>query len=71
MADVAGSALGDACKGCTVLIVATSATPKISWASMPGFFWRKFVMQQRAMPGFTFPQMPEKVRRWAKWHDSR
>lgn len=48
--------------GCDSMIVATSATPKIVYWAMPTFLWRKFVMKEKVMPTFTFPQPPEEVR---------
>jgi hypothetical protein len=62
VADIASSDLSSIMKGCAALIVASSATPKIDYFSMPGFLWNKFVMRRRAMPGFTFAQTPEVVR---------
>ena len=61
VANVVGDTLGAAMEGCSALIVATSATPKLLWSSMPGFFWKKFVTKEKAMPGFSYPQMPEQV----------
>ena len=62
VADVANVDLSSAMTGCHALIVATSATPKIDYWSMPGFLWNKFVMKKRVMPNFTFPQRPEQAR---------
>lgn len=61
VADVAKDNLATKMSGCDALIVATSATPKLMWSSMPAFFWKRFVMKEKVMPGFTFPQTPEVV----------
>lgn len=61
VADVAKADLTKAVEGCTALIIATSATPKPVWSSFPGFFWARFVKQEKVMPKFTYPAMPEQV----------
>eukprot|EP00892_Ulva_mutabilis_P000576 jgi/Ulvmu1/10519/UM064_0057.1 len=61
VADVAKADLSKAAEGCAALIVATSATPKPVWSSFPGFFWARFVKQEKVMPKFTYPAMPETV----------
>lgn len=61
VADVAKADLTKALQGCAALIVATSATPKPVWSSFPGFFWARFVKQEKVMPKFTYPAMPKQV----------
>jgi hypothetical protein len=62
IADVVKDDITEAMKGCSALIVATSAKPEIIWTSLPGFFWRRFVSKEQGiMPGFTFAQSPEQV----------
>lgn len=62
VADVVNKDLSEAMKGCDAMVVATSATPKIVYTSLPGFMWKRFVMKEKVMPSFTFPQAPEEVR---------
>ena len=64
VANVASSDLSAAMKDCYALIVATSATPKINYWSLPVVLLKKYIMGQKAMPEFTFPMMPEQVRSW-------
>jgi hypothetical protein len=61
VADVVAQDLAAAMSGCESLIVATSATPKIVFTSLPSFMWRRLVMKEKVMPSFTFPQAPELV----------
>ena len=61
VADVTSAQLSSAMSGCESLIVATSATPTINYWSLPGFLFQRYVLQQKVMPSFTFPQFPEKV----------
>ena len=61
VADVANADLADAFAGCSKLVVATSATPKIDPWSLPGVLFNKYIMRKKQMPRFTFTQMPEKV----------
>lgn len=62
IADVVKDDLTKSMKGCSALIVATSAKPELIWTSIPGFFWKKVVQKETGiMPGFNFAQVPEMV----------
>jgi hypothetical protein len=62
VADVTSGDLAQAVTGCSAMIIATSATPKLIATSIPWFMFQRFIMREKVMPQFTFPQPPEEVR---------